>query len=77
MSRTSRQFSTVRTEGGLLSHCRFWSIVEYGLRDTVKPIGVAEWQLTRSLPADLEADLPSVDDLEAELADPNGEASEA
>ncbi len=33
--------------------------------------------VTRSLPAELKADLPSVDDLEAELADPNREASEA
>ncbi len=65
------------TIGLLLCKSRNRLIVEYALRDTVKPIGVAEWQLTRSLPADLEADLPSVDDLEAELADPNGEASEA
>ncbi len=43
---------------------------EYALRDIHKPIGVAEWQtqLTRSLPADLRASLPTIEELEAELS---------
>ncbi len=61
------------TIGLLLCKSRNRIIVEYALRDTVKPIGVAEWQLTRSLPDELSASLPSVEDLEAELGDSNGE----
>lgn len=56
------------TIGLLLCKSRNRIIVEYALRDTVKPIGVAEWHLTRSLPDDLSSSLPSVEDLEAELA---------
>lgn len=64
------------TIGLLLCKGKNRIIVEYALRDTVKPIGVAEWQLTRSLPDELSANLPSVDDLESELADSDGETSE-
>jgi predicted nuclease of restriction endonuclease-like (RecB) superfamily len=42
-------------------------IVEYALRDTGAPIGVAEWQLTRALPTDLSPNLPTVETLELEL----------
>lgn len=44
--------------------------VEYALRDTKKPIGVAEWRtrLVESLPKELRGALPTVDQLEAELA---------
>ncbi len=43
---------------------------EYALRDMGKPIGVAEWQtrLVDSLPDDLKGKLPSVDEIEDELA---------
>jgi len=42
-------------------------VVEYSLRDMNKPIGAATYQLTRTLPADLQESLPSVEELEAEL----------
>jgi predicted nuclease of restriction endonuclease-like (RecB) superfamily len=42
-------------------------IAEYALRDTSKPIGVSAYQLTTSLPAPLQASLPTIEDLEAEL----------
>lgn len=42
-------------------------VVEYALRDTQKPLGVASYQLTASLPEDLEGRLPTVEELEAEL----------
>ena len=45
-------------------------VVEYALRDSHKPIGVASWQLTRALPDDLSSGLPSVEELEEELANP-------
>jgi len=44
-------------------------IVEYALRDTAKPIGVSEFELTASLPENLKGSLPSVEDLEEELSD--------
>lgn len=45
-------------------------LAEYALRDMKKPIGVAEWKtkLTRSLPAKLKSKLPTIEELEAELA---------
>jgi hypothetical protein len=41
--------------------------VEYALSDIHKPIGVSEYQLTRSLPESLKSSLPSIEALEAEL----------
>lgn len=45
-------------------------LVEYALAGTTKPISVAEWetQLTRSLPEELKSSLPSIEEIEAELA---------
>ena len=45
--------------------------VEYALRDLNKPIGVAQWrnQLVSSLPRELEGSLPTIEEIEAELAD--------
>ncbi|MEW6157607.1 MAG: PDDEXK nuclease domain-containing protein [Verrucomicrobiota bacterium] len=45
-------------------------IVEYALRDVKKPIGVAEWKtrLVDSLPKKLQSSLPTVAQIEAELA---------
>jgi predicted nuclease of restriction endonuclease-like (RecB) superfamily len=45
-------------------------LVEYALSGTTHPISVAEWetQLTRSLPAELRGSLPSIEEIEAELA---------
>jgi hypothetical protein len=42
-------------------------IVEYALRDTAKPIGISKFTVTKSLPEDLKANLPTIEDLEAEL----------
>ena len=43
-------------------------VVEYALRDVSKPLGVAEYRLAQALPAELQDALPSVEELEAELA---------
>ena len=43
-------------------------IVEYSLRDTKKPIGVSAYKLTERLPNKFARSLPSVQQLEAELA---------
>ncbi len=58
------------TIGLLLCRSRNKLVVEYALRDLKKPVGVAEWQtrLTQSLPKDLKGSLPSIAEIEAELA---------
>jgi len=43
-------------------------VVEYALRDTSKPLGVAEYRITAALPERLKGNLPSIEDLEAELS---------
>lgn len=43
-------------------------MAEYALRDTTKPMGIAEYQLLQSLPEPLQTNLPSIEELEAELA---------
>jgi predicted nuclease of restriction endonuclease-like (RecB) superfamily len=44
-------------------------VVEYALRDTSKPLGVAEYRITAALPERLKGNLPSIEDLEAELSE--------
>lgn len=42
-------------------------VVEYALRDIQKPLGVAEYMLTQTLPDNLKNILPTIEDLEREL----------
>lgn len=48
--------------------CKSKVVAEYALRDTARPIGVAEYQLVESLPAELQTSLPSIEQIERELA---------
>jgi len=45
-------------------------LVEYALGGSTQPISVAEWetQLTRALPQELQDSLPTIEEIEAELA---------
>ena len=43
-------------------------LAEYTLRDMAKPIGIAEYRLTESLPEHIKTALPSIEELEAELS---------
>jgi predicted nuclease of restriction endonuclease-like (RecB) superfamily len=43
-------------------------LAEYSLKDIHKPIGVADYELTRALPAELASSLPSIETIEAELS---------
>jgi predicted nuclease of restriction endonuclease-like (RecB) superfamily len=63
------------TIGLILCKSKNRVVVEYALRDVAKLMGVAEWQtkIVEALPDDLIGSLPSVEDLEAELAS-NGDA---
>ncbi|WP_422139938.1 DUF1016 N-terminal domain-containing protein [Endozoicomonas sp. ALC020] len=49
---------------------RGWSrnvLAEYALSDIQKPIGVSEYQLTHSLPENLQSQLPSIEEIEQGL----------
>ena len=54
--------------GIILCRMKKKMIVEYALRDTSKPLGVAEYRMTAALPEKLKQNLPSIEDLEAELS---------
>lgn len=56
--------------GLLLVKDKNQTVVEYALAGMTKPIGVAQWerQITQSLPDELKPSLPSVAEIEAELA---------
>jgi predicted nuclease of restriction endonuclease-like (RecB) superfamily len=56
------------TIGLLLCKTQNRVVAEYALRDSNKPIGVAEYQLLAALPAELQTSLPSIEQIERELA---------
>lgn len=56
------------TIGLLLCKTKNKVIAEYALSDINKPIGVTEYQLTQALPENLKSSLPSVEEIEQELA---------
>ena len=43
-------------------------LAEYTLRGMTKPIGLAEYRLTEALPDQIKTNLPTIEQLEAELA---------
>ena len=55
------------TIGLLLCKSKNKVVAEYALRDSTKPIGVAEYQLIEALPADLQSSLPSIEEIEQAL----------
>ena len=58
------------TIGMLLCKGKDRMVVEYALRDLAKPLGVADWEtrFVHSLPDDLQGSLPTVEEIETELA---------
>ena len=57
------------TIGLLLCKSKNKIVAEYAMRDTNKPMGVAEYQLVESLPKELETSLPSIEQIERELGE--------
>jgi predicted nuclease of restriction endonuclease-like (RecB) superfamily len=55
------------TIGIILCKSKNKVIAEYSLRDMNKPIGVSVYQLRNTLPEDLKKNLPTIEQLEAEL----------
>ncbi len=56
------------TIGLILCQSRNNIIAEYALAGIDKPIGVSSYELTRSLPGDFKSALPTVEQIEAEIA---------
>ena len=57
------------TIGLILCKGRDQVTVEYALRDSAKPLGVAEFTHLEKLPARLKENLPTIEELEAELGE--------
>ena len=55
------------TIGLLLCKSKNNLVAEYSLKDMSKPIGVSEYRITCSLPAELEKQLPSVEDIQKRI----------
>ena len=62
------------TIGLLLCKSQNRVVAEYALRDSNKPIGVAEYQLLAALPDELQTSLPTIEQIERELG--GGDTSE-
>jgi predicted nuclease of restriction endonuclease-like (RecB) superfamily len=56
------------TLGLILCQTKDRVLAEYALRDIHKPIGIADYELTRALPSELASSLPSIEAIEAELS---------
>ena len=67
------------TIGLLLCRSKNELVVEYALRNFNRPVGVAEWEtkIVEKLPTDLEGSLPTIEQIEAELARPATDAGTA
>ena len=63
------------TIGLLLCKSKNKVVAEYALRDSNKPIGVAEYQLIESLPKELQTSLPSIEALENALMSGHGKSA--
>jgi len=57
------------TLGMILCQTKDRILAEYALRDIHKPIGVADYEITRALPKELASSLPSIEAIEAELSE--------
>ena len=58
--------------GIILCRTKNETVAEYALRDLRKPVGVSEYRLTVALPNELQASLPTVDELKAKLREKDG-----
>ncbi|WP_312306230.1 YhcG family protein [Pulveribacter sp.] len=57
------------TIGLLLCKSKNKVVAEYALGDRGQPMGIAEYRLLESLPAELQTSLPSIEQIESELGD--------
>lgn len=59
-----RQKADAPTIGLLLCKSKDKLVAEYSVSDIQKPMGIAEYQLTQSLPENLQSNLPSIEEIE-------------
>lgn len=52
-------------------------MAEYALRNMTTPIGISEYKITEALPDSLKGNLPTVEQLEAELANHADDTNES
>jgi predicted nuclease of restriction endonuclease-like (RecB) superfamily len=64
------------TIGLLLCKSKNKVVAEYALRTNTQPLGVAEYQLIESLPAELQTSLPSIEQIERELGNRDAAAAQ-
>ena len=64
------------TIGLLLCKSKNKVVAEYALRDKTQPMGIAEYKLLESLPAELQTSLPSIEQIERELAGDDNTSTE-
>ena len=65
------------TIGLLLCKSKNKVVAEYALRDSARPMGIAEYQLIEALPAELQTSLPSIAQIEQALGEgPGGMAGD-
>lgn len=57
------------TIGILLCQTKNKVVAEYALRENAQPLGIAAYELVSSLPSDLQTSLPSIEQIEQELAE--------
>ncbi len=57
------------TIGLLLCKSKNQVVAEYALRDKTQPLGIAEYRMLESLPAELQTELPSTEQIESELGE--------
>ena len=65
---TLKHATDQQTIGLILCESKDRVFAEYALRDIHKPIGVSEYELTRSLPENLKGSLPSIEEIEKEMS---------
>jgi predicted nuclease of restriction endonuclease-like (RecB) superfamily len=63
-----KQETDNNTIGLILCQGKDKLFAEYALRDIKKPIGISQYELTRSLPEYMKSSLPSIEDIEEELS---------
>lgn len=70
-----RHAADERTIGLILCKGKNEIVVEYALRNTATPMGIAEFRHLEKLPEELKGSLPTIEEIEAELGGNSGEES--
>lgn len=65
-----------QTIGIILCKSKHKVVAEYALRNMNAPIGISEYTLAKSLPKELKTSLPSVEEIEAELNEPEKQVNQ-